>query len=93
MYQNKAWTLVDLPDDRQAIEINGSLRRRRTWTVMTPSMKLDLWQRVFHKFKEVDYDEIFSSVAMLKSIRIMLALAAFMKSAKWLSKRVSLPVL
>ena len=22
MYQNKAWTLVDLPDDRQAIEIN-----------------------------------------------------------------------
>ena len=47
MYQNKAWTLVDLPDDRQAIEINGSLRRRRTWTVMSPSMKLDLWRRVF----------------------------------------------
>ena len=37
MYQNKAWTLVDLPDDRQAIEINGSLRRRRTWMVMSPS--------------------------------------------------------
>ena len=47
MYQNKAWTLVDLPDDRQAIEINGSLRRRRTWTVMSSSMKLDLWRRVF----------------------------------------------
>ena len=27
MYQNKAWTLVNLPDDQQAIEINGSLRR------------------------------------------------------------------
>ena len=53
MYQNKAWTLVDLPNDRQAIEINGSLRRRRTWTVMSPSMKLDLWRRVFHKFKEL----------------------------------------
>ena len=53
MYQNKAWTLVNLPDDRQAIEINGSLRRRRTWMVMSPSMKLDLWQRVFHKFKEL----------------------------------------
>ena len=53
MYQNKAWTLVNLPDDRQAIEINGSLRRRRTWTVMSPSMKLDLWRRVFHKFKEL----------------------------------------
>ena len=53
MYHNKTWTLVDLPDDRQAIEINGSLRRRRTWTVMSPSVKLDLWRRVFHKFKEL----------------------------------------
>ena len=53
MYQNKAWTLVDLPKDRQAIEINGSLRRRRTWTVMSPAMKLDWWRRVFHKFKEL----------------------------------------
>ena len=53
MYKNKAWTLVILPDDRQAIEINGSLRRRRTWMVMSPSMKLDLWRRVFHKFKEL----------------------------------------
>ena len=73
MYQNKAWTLVNLPDDRQAIEINGSLRRRRTWTVMLPSMKLDLWQRVFSQVQGVDYDEIFSSAAMLKSVGIMLA--------------------
>ena len=63
----------DLPDDRQAIEINGSLRRRRTWTVMLPSMKLDLWQRVFPQVQGVDYDEIFSSVTMLKSVGIMLA--------------------
>ena len=92
MYQNKAWTLVDLTVDRQAIEINGSLRRRRTWTVMLPSMKLDLWQRVFSQVQGVDYDEIFSSVAMLKSVGIMLALAAFMKSGRWMSKQVSLPV-
>ena len=43
MYQNKAWTLVDLPDDRQAIEKNGSVRRRQAWTVMSPYTKLDLW--------------------------------------------------
>ncbi len=66
MYQNKAWTLVDLPDDRQAIEINGSLRRRRTSTVILPSMKLDLWQRVFPQVQGVDYDETFSLVAMLR---------------------------
>ena len=57
-----------------------------------PSMKLDLWQRVFSQVQGVDYDEIFSSIAMLKSVRIMLALAAFMKSSRWMSKRVSLPV-
>ena len=66
MYHNKAWTLVDLHDDRQVIEINGSLRRRRTWTVMSPSMKLDLWRSVFRQVQGVDYDEIFSLVAMLK---------------------------
>ena len=92
IYQNKVWTLVDLPVDRQAIEINGSLRRRRTWTVMLPFMKLDLWQRVFPQVQGVDYDEIFSSVAVLKSVRIMLALATFVKSGRWMSKQVSLPV-
>ena len=30
MYENKVWTLFDLPDDRQAIRINGSSRRRLT---------------------------------------------------------------
>ena len=73
-------------------EINGSLRRRRIWTVMLPSMKLDLWRRVFSQVQGVDYDEIFSSVAMLKSVGFMFALAAFMKSGRWISKRVSLPV-
>ena len=28
IYQNKAWTLMDLPDDRQSIEINGSFKKK-----------------------------------------------------------------
>ena len=51
--ERESMTLEEILDDRQAIEINGSLRRRRTWTVMSPSVKLDLWRRVFHKFKEM----------------------------------------
>ena len=46
----------------------------------------------FSQVQGVDYDEIFSSVAMLKSVGFMLALAVFMKSGRWISKRVSLPV-
>ena len=53
IYQNKAWTLMDLPDDRQSIEINGSSRRRLMLTVMLLSTNLDLLQKVFDKFKEL----------------------------------------
>ena len=51
IYKNKVWTLVDLPDDRQAIEKNGSSRRRRTLMVISHSTKLELSQKVFDKLK------------------------------------------
>ena len=46
----------------------------------------------FSQVQGVDYDDIFSPVAMLKSVGIMLALAAFMKSGRWMTKHVYLPV-
>ena len=51
MYENKVWTLVDLPDDRQAIKNNGSSRVRRTLIVVLLSTMLDLSRKVFNKFK------------------------------------------
>ena len=51
MYENKVWTLVDLRDDRQAIEINGSSRGRWTLIVVLLSIKLDLSKKVFDKIK------------------------------------------
>ena len=44
MYENKVWTLVDLPNDRKQLKINGSSRRRLTLTVMLLSTKLDFLQ-------------------------------------------------
>ena len=44
---------------------------------MLLSTKLDLSKKVFNKVQGVDYDETFSPVAMLKSVQIMLAIAAF----------------
>ena len=58
--------------------------------VVLLSTKLDLSKKVFDKVQGVDYDEIFSLVAMLKSVRIMLAIFTFMKSGKWMSKLHSL---
>ena len=37
----------------------------------------------FSQVQGVDYDEIFSSVAMLKSVRIMLAIAAYYDYEIW----------
>ena len=51
-----------------------------------------LVEKSFSQVQGVDYNEIFSSVVMLKSVGIMLALAAFMKSGRWMSRQVSLPV-
>ena len=77
MYENKVWTLMDFPDDRQAIKINGSSRGRWMLIVVLLSTKLELSQKGFRQVQSVDYDESFSLVSMLKSVRIMLAIAAF----------------
>ena len=47
------------------------------------STKLDLSQKGFRQVQGVDYNEIFPTVAMLKSIRIMLAIAAFYDYEIW----------
>ena len=44
---------------------------------MLLSTKLELSQKGFRQVQGVDYDKIFSLVAMLKSVRIMLAIATF----------------
>ena len=50
---------------------------------MLLSTKLELSQKVFRQVQGVDYDEIFSLVAMLNSVRIMLAIAAFYDYEIW----------
>ena len=44
---------------------------------MLLSTKLDLSQNVFLQVQGVEYNEIFSLISMLKSVRIMLAIATF----------------
>ena len=71
---------MDLPDDRQSIEINGSFKKKTDVDGNVTVYEARLVAKSFSQVQGVDYDEIFSSVAMLKSVGIMLALAACMKT-------------
>ena len=61
----------------EPLRLNGSSRGRRTLIVVLLSTKLELSQKGFRQVQGVDYDESFSLVSMLKSVRIMLAIAVF----------------
>ena len=65
------------------LRINGSSRGRRTLIVVLLSTKLELSQKGFRQVQSVDYDESISLVSMLKSVRIMLAIAAFYDYEIW----------
>ena len=77
MYENKVWTLVDLPDDRQAIENKWIFKKTDADGNFTVH-KARLVVKGFWQVQGVDYDETFSRVAMLKSVQIMLAIAAIL---------------
>ena len=90
MYEKKVWTLVDLHDDRQAIENKWIFKRKTDADSSVTIYKARIVAKGFRQVQGVDYDEIFSLVAVLKSVRIMLAITIFMKSGKWMSKLHSL---
>ena len=77
MYENKVLTLMDLPEGWQAIENKWIFKRKTDADSSVTIYKARLVKKVFDKVQGVDYNEIFSLVAMLKSVRIMFAIATF----------------
>ena len=57
---------MDLPDDRQSIEINGSFKKKTDADGNVTIHEARLVAKSFSQVQGVDYDEFFSSVAMLK---------------------------
>ena len=68
MYENKVWTLVDLPDDRQAIENKWIFKRKTDVDSSVTIYKAQLVAKGFRHVQGVDYNETFSPIAMLKSV-------------------------
>ena len=66
MYENKVWTLVHLPDDRQAIENKWIFKKKTDADGNVTVYKAQLVVKGFRQVQGVDYDETFSPVAILK---------------------------
>ena len=77
MYENKVWTLIDLPDDRRAIENKWIFKRKTDADISVTIYKARIVAKGFRQVQGVDYDENFSLVSMLESVGIMLVIAAF----------------
>ena len=83
MYENKVWTLVDLPNYRQAIENKWIFKKKTDADGNVIVYKYRLVTKGFRQVQGVDYDETFSPVAMLNSVQIMLAIAALYDYEIW----------
>ena len=68
MYENKVWTFVDLPTDRQAIENKWIFKRKTDTDSSVTIYKARIVAKGFRQVQGVDYDESFSLVSMLKSV-------------------------
>src|SRR4051812_6791249 len=71
MYENQVWTLVDLPHDRKAIDNKWIFKKKTDVDGNMTIYKARLVTKGFRQIQGVDYDETFSPIAMLKSVRIM----------------------
>src|SRR3954466_13592108 len=77
MYENKVWTLIDLSNDRRAIEIKWISKRKTDTDSSVTIYKARIVAKGFRQVQGVDDDESLSIVSMLKSVQIMLTIAAF----------------
>ena len=83
MSENKVWTLVDLPDSRKAVECKWIFKKKTDANGNVTVYKARLVAKGFRQVQGVDYDETFSAVAMLKTVRVLLAIAAFFDYEIW----------
>src|SRR5664279_5241920 len=83
MDENQVWNLVYLPDGVKAIECKWVFKKKTDKDRNVLIFKARLVAKGFRQVQGVDYDETFSPVAMLKSVRIMLALATYFDYEIW----------
>ena len=80
---NRGRTLVDAPEGIKPIRCKWIFKKKTDMEGNVITYKARLVAKGYRQKQGVDYDETFSPVAMLKSKRILLAIA-IMRYGKWM---------
>ena len=83
MYANQVQTLVDAPEDIVPIGCKWIFKRKIGTDGNVETYKSRLVAKEFRQRQGVNYEETFSPIAMLKSIRILLAIATHNDYEVW----------
>ncbi|KAI3808384.1 hypothetical protein L1987_24334 [Smallanthus sonchifolius] len=83
MYDNHVWDLVDFPPEIRTVGSKWIFKKKIDMDGNVQTFKARLVEKGFTQTKGIDYDETFSPIAMLKSIRILLAIAAYYDFEIW----------
>ncbi|KAJ9552498.1 hypothetical protein OSB04_016543 [Centaurea solstitialis] len=83
MYDNQVWELTDLPQHCRAVGRKWVFKKKTDMDGNVHTFKARLVAKGFTQTHGIDYDETFSPVAMLKSIRILMAISAYFNYEIW----------
>ncbi|GJX91403.1 retrotransposon protein, putative, ty1-copia subclass [Tanacetum coccineum] len=83
MIDNMVWVLVDLPPNCKTVGSKWIFKKKTNLDGIVHTYKARLVAKGYTQHYEVDYEETFSHVADIRTIRILISIAAFYDYEKW----------